>query len=333
MPDNFIFNGHYVISEFERCQILQNGLYSSRQLGEPLVAVLIFSSWLCCSTLRSSPSSLDGGFLLTVRMSHLSIRRLCFTTTCWWCSRAGVVTWHRVAHRIQQLALLPRIELLTGFSSWRCHLTSSCSPYSAAGVVASHRDTHPAIGSAAPCVLVLLLTWRGRWGIAPSAGSRQQISVCRRSASKRRQWFTATGFIVLPLFCVFLFFFVEFNLCPPPPCKECDTFWWEKVKTLGDFWLLPRCLSGLYSSGCYAAYVGSRMPTFRDSLWVPYSSFKPSRKNSGQQINVLFYMGRCWRWFFVGEVESVRLLEYAVATRAWGSGLRDTRVRWTKWRN
>jgi len=126
-------------------------------------------------------------------------------------------------------------ELLTGFSSWRCHLTSSCSPDSAAGVVASHRDTHPTIGSAAPCVLVLLLAWRGRWGITPSAGSRQQISVCRRSASKRRQWFTATCFIVLPLFCVFLFFFVEFNLCPPPPCKECDKFWREKVKNNARF--------------------------------------------------------------------------------------------------
>lgn len=121
------------------------------------------------------------------------------------------------------------------FKSWRCHLTSSCSPDSAAGIVASHRDTHPAISSAAPRMLVLLLTWRGRWGVAPSAGSRQQISVCRRSASKRRQWFTATGFVVLPLFCVFLFFFVEFNLCPPPPCKECDKIWWEKVENTARF--------------------------------------------------------------------------------------------------
>jgi hypothetical protein len=136
---------------------------------------------------------------------------------------------------LQHPASLLHTDLLMVFKSWRCHLTSSFSPDSAAGVVASHRDTHPAIGSAAPCVLVLLLTGRGRRGIAPSAGSRQQISVCRRSASKGRQWFTATGFIVLPLFCVFLFFFVEFNLCPPPPCKECNKIWWREVNNTARF--------------------------------------------------------------------------------------------------
>ena len=147
------------------------------------------------------------GFLLTVRLSH--------------CSALGVFCLNT--------------DLLMVFKSWRCYLTSTCSPDSAAGVVTSHRDTHPAVGSAAPCVLVLLLTWRGRWGIAPSAGSRQQMSVCRRSAPKRRQWFTATRFTVPPLFCFFLFFFVKFNLCPPPPCKECDKNWCGKVKNTARF--------------------------------------------------------------------------------------------------
>ena len=37
--------------------------------------------------------------------------------------------------------------------------------------------------------------------------------------------------------------------------------------------------------------------------------------------------------FFLGDLESVRLLEYAAATRAWGSGMADTRVRCKKLRN
>ena len=40
--------------------------------------------------------------------------------------------------------------------------------------------------------------------------------------------------------------------------------------------------------------------------------------------------GKVLTVLFLGEVESVRLVEYAVATRAWGSGMRDTRVRWDK---
>jgi len=206
MPDIFIFAGHYVISESERCQILQYRLYPSRQLGEP------FSS---CSSLQQ-----------LALFPHTEIVTLFIS----W----GVFA-NTEAVTLQHPASLINTDLLMVFKSWRCHLTSSWSPDSAAGVVASHRDTHPAISSAAPRLLVLLLTWRGRWGIAPSAGSRQQISICRRSASKRRQWFTATGFVVLPLFCVFLFFFVEFNLCPPPPCKEGDKIWWGKVKNTARF--------------------------------------------------------------------------------------------------
>ena len=174
MPDIFIFAGHNVISDFERCQILQNRLYSSRHLGKPLVAVLLLSSWRCRLTPRSSLSSLAVGLqyanseivtpehpasvLHTDLLMVFKSWRCHLTPSCSPDSAASVVASHRVAHWIQQLALSPDIELLTGFSRRRCCLASSCSPDSAAGVVASHRDTHPAIGPAAPCVLVLLLT-------------------------------------------------------------------------------------------------------------------------------------------------------------------------------
>lgn len=82
------------------------------------------------------------------------------------------------------------------------------------------------------------------------------------------------------------------------PVKNVINFEGKKLKTMRDFWLLPRCISGLYSSGCYTVYGGSRITTFRDSLWVPSSKVKLSRKNFGQQNSVLFYTGRCWRWFF-----------------------------------
>jgi hypothetical protein len=37
--------------------------------------------------------------------------------------------------------------------------------------------------------------------------------------------------------------------------------------------------------GCYAAYVGSCLPTFRDSLFVPATRAKQSKKNAGQVVD------------------------------------------------
>lgn len=37
--------------------------------------------------------------------------------------------------------------------------------------------------------------------------------------------------------------------------------------------------------GCYAAYVGSCLPTFRDSLFVPAIRAKQSKKNAGQVVD------------------------------------------------
>jgi hypothetical protein len=37
--------------------------------------------------------------------------------------------------------------------------------------------------------------------------------------------------------------------------------------------------------GCNDAYVGSCLPTFRDSLSVPFPRVKQSKRNAGQQVN------------------------------------------------
>jgi len=50
--------------------------------------------------------------------------------------------------------------------------------------------------------------------------------------------------------------------------------------------------------GCYATYVDSCLPKFRDSLSLPSSRVQQYKKNAGQHVDTLLCRGWCLLWLF-----------------------------------
>jgi hypothetical protein len=80
--------------------------------------------------------------------------------------------------------------------------------------------------------------------------------------------------------------------------------------------MLPRLhASAIALLGCYAACVGSYLPTIRDMPSAPYSGAKQG-KNGGKQMESLVETGCCGQGLFLEKVkEPIRLLKNGVTTK------------------